>query len=295
MQRDLIESYIPSCVDCQRNKSQTVKVPGPLHPLPVPERRGSSVAIDFIGPLPLDEGKDNIISMTCRLGSDVRIVPSSINLTVEALATVFFNNWYCDNGLPEEIVCDRDKLFVSKFWSVFTKLAGIKVKMSTSFYPETDGSSERSNKTINQALRFHVERNQKGWVRALHRVRFDIMNSVNASTGFSGFQLRMGRSPKVMPLIMPGILPLELTGTTEAISAENVISRLAEDEAEACDNLLHTKVQQAHFSNVGRGPNNVFIVGDEVMLSTLHRRSQYKNKNEKRATKFFRVTMDLTK
>ena len=31
--------------------------------------------------------------------------------------------------------------------------------------PETDSSSERTNKMVGQAIRFHVERNQKGWAR----------------------------------------------------------------------------------------------------------------------------------
>ena len=34
--------------------------------------------------------------------------------------------------------------------------------MSTAFHPETDGASERTNKTVNQCLRYHVARNQKG-------------------------------------------------------------------------------------------------------------------------------------
>jgi hypothetical protein len=71
--------------------------------------------------------------------------------------------------------------------------------MSAAWHPETDGASERTNKTVNQALCFHVARNQTGWVRALPRVCFDMMNTVNVSTGFSGFQLRMGRSPRVIP------------------------------------------------------------------------------------------------
>ena len=42
MRRDLEQAYIPSCVDCLRNKSRTTCPPGPLHPLPVPESRGDS-------------------------------------------------------------------------------------------------------------------------------------------------------------------------------------------------------------------------------------------------------------
>ena len=48
MQCDLEEAYVPSCVDCQRNKSSTVRTRGPLHPLPVPDECGSSVAMDFV-------------------------------------------------------------------------------------------------------------------------------------------------------------------------------------------------------------------------------------------------------
>jgi hypothetical protein len=75
MRKELEESYIPLCVDCQRNKSPTGRHRGPLHPLPVPDGRGESVAMDFIGPLPEDEGYDCILSMMDRLGADLRWYP----------------------------------------------------------------------------------------------------------------------------------------------------------------------------------------------------------------------------
>jgi hypothetical protein len=40
MRRDLMDSYIPSCMDCMRNKSKTSATAGPLHPLPIPDARG---------------------------------------------------------------------------------------------------------------------------------------------------------------------------------------------------------------------------------------------------------------
>jgi hypothetical protein len=64
------------------------------------------------------------------------------DLTAEELAVVFFDNWYCENGLPTTIVCDRDKLFVSHFWKALTKLTGVTLKMSSAYHPETDGASE---------------------------------------------------------------------------------------------------------------------------------------------------------
>jgi hypothetical protein len=199
MCRNLKRAYIPSCADCQRNKSRTTKPVGPLHPLPVPDQRCDSVAIDFIGPLPPDEGFDSIVTFTDRSGSDIRIIPTHTNSTAEQLAHLFFKEWYCENGLPLDIVSDRDKLFVSRFWKALHKLTGVTLKMSTAYHPETDGASERTNKTVIQCVRFAIEIDQHGWVRALPKVRFDIMNTINASTGFTPFQLRFGKSPQILP------------------------------------------------------------------------------------------------
>jgi hypothetical protein len=66
--------------------------------------------------------------------------------------------------------------------------------MSTAFHLQTDGASEQTNKTVNQAIWYHVQRNQKGWVKALLKICFDIMNTENASTGLSPFMLHMGHA-----------------------------------------------------------------------------------------------------
>ena len=78
-------------------------------------------------------------------------------------------------------------------------LTGIKHHASSVYHPQTDGASERMNKTVNQLIRFYVEWNQTGWLRALPRVQFAIMNTINKSTGYSPFQLKYGRSLRVLP------------------------------------------------------------------------------------------------
>jgi hypothetical protein len=85
----------------------------------------------------MDDNFNCIISMTNRLGSDVHIIPSRTDIHAEQLALLFFDHWYCENGLPLNIVSDRDKLFLSKFWHTLHKL-----KLSSAYHPETDGSSE---------------------------------------------------------------------------------------------------------------------------------------------------------
>jgi len=280
MRHNLEKLYIPSCADCLHNKSSMHKPSGPLHPLPVPDKRGDSIAIDFVGPLPLDEGHNCILTMTDHLGSDIRIVPTSTTLTAEGLALLFFEHWYCENGLPHDIILDHDKLFISKFWQSLHKLTRVKLKLSSAYHPKTDGSSERSNKTINQCIRYHVRQNQKGWVRSLPRICFDIMNSVNASMGFSGFQIRLSHSPRLIPPIVPTTLTPSTTIQEESVRAQELITRLHDDIAKAKDNLMQAKVFQAHFANKHRSAETPFKIGNKVMLSTLHGRQEFKQKGD---------------
>ena len=173
-----------------------------------------------------------------------------MNITAEDFTIIFFDNWYCENGLLLNIVSDCNKLFVSRFWAALTRLTGVKLKMSSAYHPQMDGASERSNKTINQFLRYHIQRNQKGWVRALPRIRFCIMNTVNASTKFSPFQLHMGRSPHV-------ILPFVIDSThpdTPTTSASEIINRVNLNVDEAKDNLVQAKIAMAYHTNKTRAP-----------------------------------------
>ena len=282
MRRDLEHAYIPSCSPCQRNKSRTTKPTGPLHPLPVPDARFEAVALDFVGPLPEEGGKDTILTMTDLLGAEVRLAPIHSTATAAEVAVVLFDEWYCENGLMRQIISDRDPLFTSELWAALHKLTGVKLKMSTAYHPQTDGASERTNKTLNQAIRYHVDNNQKGWLSKLPRIRFAIMNTVNSSTGFSPFHLKTGRSPRVIPPLTPA----STTPTTAEVDARQIISRLELDVKEAQDNLLAAKIRQAYHANEHRAPEVTYKEGDLVMLSTENRRRNYKRKDKKRVAKF---------
>jgi hypothetical protein len=190
------------------------------------------------------------------LGSDVRLVPTRTDISATHLASIFFNEWYCENGLPLELISDRDKLFISKFWKALHSLTGVHLKMSTAYHPQTDGASERTNKTLNQCIRFHVQCNQKGWVRALPIIRFQIMNSVNASTGFSGFQIRMGRSPRIIPPLIQGTTAED---SSEMAAARSIVIQIENDVAEAKDALLGAKVMQAFFANKSWALRNITL------------------------------------
>jgi len=111
------------------------------------------------------------------------------------------------------------------------------------------------------------------------------MNTVNLSTGFSCFQLHLGRSPRVLPPIVPDTLPADLQDAAQMATV--LIQRLKDDVAEARDNLLLAKITQAHHSSTTRSPDLQYQEGDLMMLSTTTQQHKYKKKGEKRLAKFF--------
>jgi len=206
-----------------------------------------------------------------------------MDISAEGLAAVFFEHWYCENGLPLDIIFDRDKLFISKFGKALHHLTGVKLKMSMAYHPQMDGSSERSNKTVNQCLCYHVQRNQKGWVAALPLIRFQIMNSVNGLTGYSGFELLMGMSPRLIP---PFMEPTNKDYGPEGECASELIEKLKWDVEDAKDHLLEAKCLQAFYANRNHGPEDIFQVGNKVMLSTLHRQREFTANDPSHVAKF---------
>jgi hypothetical protein len=191
------------------NKSLTTAPVGPLHPLPIPDTWEDSIAMDFIGPLPEDDGFNVILTITNCLGHvDIWIIPIRMDMSAADTALLLYDNWYLENGLPLDIVSDHDPCFVADLWKAFCQLTGVKQKMSSAHHPQTDGASKVSNKTVIQCIWFHVEHHQRGWVKALPTFQFEMMNTVNSSTGLSGFQVWMGCSPHVLCPLIPSLLEI---------------------------------------------------------------------------------------
>ena len=55
-----------------------------------------------------------------------------------------------------------------------------------------------------------------------------MLNTMNTSTGFSGFQLKIGHSPRLLPHIVQA-LPAGLMGMKEAVDAMGVIEQVQLD------------------------------------------------------------------
>jgi len=99
--------------------------------------------------------------------------------------------------------------------------------MSTAFYPETDGSSERSNKTTIEALRHYINTRQNDWSEHLIHVEAVLNNSINATTGKSPTELLYGTHVRLIPY--PADTSSIVTTVTDFLEKIDELTQLAKD------------------------------------------------------------------
>ncbi len=160
MKKD-VKDYVDRCLKCQVSKSEQVKNPGLLQPLRVPNLKFESVSMDFIVGLPKTRSNfDSIMVVVDRLTKIAHFIPTITTVTAYGVAELFMREIFKHHGIPREIISDRDRKFVSEFWTILFKLCGTKIKLSSAYHPESDGQTERTNRTLEDMLRMYVGKKQ---------------------------------------------------------------------------------------------------------------------------------------
>src|SRR5262249_36640008 len=156
-----------------------------------------SISMDFIAQLPkTPRGHDSITVFVDRLTKMVHLTPGKITDDAPTIARQFLGNVFRLHGLPDEIISDRGSVFTGCFLKAFMSLLSTRVATSTAFHPQTDGQTERVNRTIEQMLRFWVDYKQTNWDLLLPLVEFAINNNKHSATQHTPFFLNFGQHPR---------------------------------------------------------------------------------------------------
>ncbi|GIM07429.1 hypothetical protein Vretimale_11548, partial [Volvox reticuliferus] len=180
------------------SKPLSGKQAGLLQPLPIPVAPWESVSLDFVVGLPPSEGgNDAVLVMVDRLTKMVHLAPTTTSVTAEQTARLFFDNVVRLHGIPKSVISDRGPQFGGKFWASLGDLVNVRVNLSTAYHPQTDGQTERMNRTFGDMLRTYAGSNPRAWDTFLSAAEFAMNNAVNRSTGQSPFFLNYGFHPAI--------------------------------------------------------------------------------------------------
>ena len=131
--------YIKGCAVCQRNKTEHLHPAGLLQPLEVPSVVWADIALDFIEGFPRVGGKSVVLAVVDHFSKYAHFIALGHPYTAISVAMAFLDNIVRLHGILCSIVSDRDSVFNSAFWGELFKLAGVSLRMSTAFHPQTHG------------------------------------------------------------------------------------------------------------------------------------------------------------
>ncbi|GJP57580.1 hypothetical protein CLOP_g20993, partial [Closterium sp. NIES-67] len=256
-----VQQSVSRCDACARNKSDTKKPGGLLQPLEIPDEPWESVSLDFITDLPkIRDGHTAILVFVDRLTNMVHFVATTTDVSAERYAKLFVEHVFRLHGLPRVLVSDRDPRFTSRFWHKVTRTLGTKLKMSSAFHPQTDGQTERTNRTLEQMLLSFIGPTQNDWDDLLPVVEFAVNNSVHEGTHEKPFILNCGRHPTTPATHGIG-------GHEQFPAAKDFVGKQQEALKSARHWLQLSQQRQKSYADMKRREVS-FEVGDKVLLST---------------------------
>src|SRR5438046_3117312 len=158
-------------------KAPCYKPYGEMQPLPILSRPWKSIFMDMIIEL-LPSADTNskaynaILVVVDHFMKMAKYFPVRTTITAADLAKLFHQHIVCSFGMPSSIIMDRSSLFTSQYWSSLCFHMKARRKLSTAFYPQTDGQMERQNQTLEYYLHCYINYRQNDWVEWLPQAEF---------------------------------------------------------------------------------------------------------------------------
>jgi hypothetical protein len=244
-----------------------------LQALEVPSQVWADISMDFIKGLPKVGGKFVILTVVDRFSKYAHFITLGHPYTAASVARAFFDSIVRLHGFPASIVSDRDPVFTGHVWRDLFRMAGVKLRFSTAFHPQTDGQSEVVNKVIAMYLRCVTGDRPRAWVDWLAWAEYCYNTSYHSTLRATPFEVVYGRPPPPILSVDPATARMEATG--------ELLRTRDEMLAKVRKRLVQAQQLAKHYYD-GRHREVEYAVGDWVWLRLLHRSTQSLDPRAKR-------------
>ncbi|GFY33720.1 retrovirus-related Pol polyprotein from transposon 412 [Trichonephila clavipes] len=192
MYRNVVR-YVMHCRECQRRKSAPQRPPGRLVPIPPAIAPFHRIGIDLLGRFPKSAHGNKWIIVCTDYSTRYAITKALPTAEVAEIAKFLLEKIVLRHGAPRVIITDRGAVFRSRLVSFLVDLCNIDHRFTTAYHPQTNGLTERFNKTLADMLSMYVDVEQKNWDEILPFVTFAYNTAKQETTGFTPFYLLHGR------------------------------------------------------------------------------------------------------
>ena len=215
--------------------------------------------MDLIVQLPDSNGYDAIVVFVCLYSKMVHVVPTRTTVIAAQLARIYLHEVYRLHGVSKVCVSDRDSKFTSAFWQAFHALLGTKLNISSAYHPQTDGQTERMNKTLEQIIRAYCYERHDLWAEYLDAAEFAMNLHKSASTQFSPFEVVYGFNPETFA---------SLAADTPRGDTYDLLAERENIAKQVEINLREAKIFQKHYADK-RVQDGELELGDRVAIDTV--------------------------
>jgi RNase H-like domain found in reverse transcriptase/Reverse transcriptase (RNA-dependent DNA polymerase)/Integrase zinc binding domain/Chromo (CHRromatin Organisation MOdifier) domain len=273
MQQEVAQ-YVRGCERCQRAKPSTQGAQGMPKSLDIPAYPWHTIGMDWIGPFAMSpRGHDYVLVVTCKFGGGVVYIPTAKDADAGDTLRLIRERVVAEHGWPAAIISDSDARFRSALWTGFWQRQGTKLLRGTAYHPQTDGITERANRTMVEALRACVQQNPDDWDLLLPDVQLAVNSSRNASTGFTPYFMTHGREARTgldAQMEQAGVQSRPSQHYPGAVELARAVAQAAE---QARTNMAAAQAKQRADSERGRRAP-VIGVGDWVLVTTANARQR---------------------
>ena len=209
----LTRKYVEECHQCQITKPFTTLRPrAELQPLK-PSQPFELVTADIVGPLPTSNSGNKYILVICDHFSKWSQAYAMANVTAESVAKRIVDYGFAF-GLCVNLLTDQGTNFQSQLLREVCELLDIKQVRTSPYHPETDGLTERFNRTLKAMIRATIGEDQKDWDEHLSELCFAYNTATHSSTDCTPFELVYGRKPKLpLDIVLTDATRLDESGT----------------------------------------------------------------------------------
>ncbi|GFU67643.1 retrovirus-related Pol polyprotein from transposon 412 [Trichonephila clavipes] len=151
------------------------------------------IGIDLLGRFPKSVHGNKWIIVCTDYSTRYAITKALPTAEVDEIAKFLLEEIVLRHGAPRVIITDRGAVFRSRLVSSLVDLCNIDHRFTTAYHPQTNGLTERFNKTLADMLSMYVDVEQKNWDEILPFVTFAYNTAKQETTGFTPFYLLHGR------------------------------------------------------------------------------------------------------